>query len=168
GLPHITEAEARELVEAAAQLLVSEYGYRPKGAAGPASVGNGRDQPGPRLVHSSDHPRDWDEDLANIAAGRELHDSIASLAMKLLRSGMSDGAAVNFLRAQMNVSSAPRNERWQERMEDIARAVKSARQKIGTKADAGNGTTVGASGQDPHILPDSLLPVATFEMSLMP
>jgi hypothetical protein len=37
----------------------------------------------------------------------------------------------------MNTSSAPRNERWQERMDDIARAVKSARQKVGQEKKEG-------------------------------
>jgi hypothetical protein len=151
-LPNITEEEARDLVEEAARLLIAEHGYQPTGGA-PKPSGNGQQGPGPRLVHSTEHPREWDDDLANIAAGRELHDSIASLAMKLLKAGMADGAAVNFIRAQMNASTAVRDPRWQERFDDISRAVHTARQKIG-QADKGKAAPGFAFDPQPYRFPD--------------
>jgi hypothetical protein len=77
---------------------------------------------------------DWGELAGNIIAGRELHRSIARLAAKYIKSGMSAGAAVNQLRGLMDISAA-RQERpgeWQDRYDDIVRAVESAEQKYGT------------------------------------
>ena len=47
---------------------------------------------------------------------------------------MGDGAAVNFVRALMDSSNAPRDDRWQARYDDIPRAVSTASQKIGERA----------------------------------
>jgi hypothetical protein len=119
-LPYIREAEARELVERAAALLVAEFGYaraaeRPRsstraGEAGKASRG----------------PADWQYLCDRIRAGESLHDSLRSLAAKLIASGMEAGAAVNFLRAQMESSTAPHDDRWRERFNEIPRLVDSA------------------------------------------
>jgi hypothetical protein len=144
ALPYISEDEARELVNAAAQLLITDYGYKPKGD----SASSGKD---PRPPGAGDgHPREWLEDIENIAAGRELHDSIASLAMKLLKSGMSDGAAVNFIRAQMAASPVPRNDRWQERFDDIPRAVSTAREELAGQAPRGQAEPPWAPPQPPR------------------
>ena len=43
---------------------------------------------------------------------------------------MGEGAAVNFLRALMDASTAPRDDRWEERRADIPRLVKSAAEKF--------------------------------------
>src|SRR5262249_50335730 len=64
--------------------------------------------------------------VENIIQGRELHDSIRDLAGKLIASGMSEGAAVNHLRAVMQQSTTPHDERWQDRFDDIPRAVAGA------------------------------------------
>jgi hypothetical protein len=93
--------------------------------------------PGPKTADSKssnanngDGPA-WDELMASIAGGKNLHNSIARLAMMLLRSGMVDGAAVNVLRAWMTVYDTPHDQRWQDRYNDIPRAVTTARSKIG-------------------------------------
>jgi hypothetical protein len=86
-------------------------------------------------THSADDGSAWAELLTNIADGKDLHVSIARFAMLLLRSGMADGAAVNVLRAAMEASNAARDERWQSRFNDIPRAVKTAREKIGEKTE---------------------------------
>jgi hypothetical protein len=77
---------------------------------------------------------DWQYLIDNILAGRELHDSLRDLGAKLIASGMSAGAAVNQLRAFMNVSTAPRDDRWQERYDDIVRLVESAEDLRNEKA----------------------------------
>jgi hypothetical protein len=69
---------------------------------------------------------DWQYLLDNIREGRELHDSLRDLAAKLVASGMSAGAAVNHLRALMDGSTVPHDERWQERYDDIPRLVAGA------------------------------------------
>jgi hypothetical protein len=74
---------------------------------------------------------DWNDQIHGIISGEDYHATIASLAMKLVLSGTSDGTAVEVLRSLMNNSSAPRDARWQARFNDIPRAVSTARQKIG-------------------------------------
>jgi hypothetical protein len=116
-LPRITEAEARELLEAATTLLTERHGYvrtreRPKG--------NGHD--GGKAGGAAD----WAHLTENILAGRGLHDALRDLAGKLVRSGMSKGASVNYLRALLDASTAPHDERWQARRNDIPRLVDSA------------------------------------------
>jgi hypothetical protein len=122
-LPYINGAEAKQLVDDAVALLVKDFGYglpqaRPeKGAA----KGNGRGE------------EDWAYLLENIRHGRELHTTLRDLASKLITSGMAEGAVINFLRAEMERSDAPRDERWQARYDDIPRAVSTAREKIGSR-----------------------------------
>jgi hypothetical protein len=116
-LPYIHEAEARQLVEDAIDLLVSEHGYQ-RVEPRPKPNGGGADPPG---------SADWSHLIANIIAGHSLHDSTRDLAAKLIRSGMSPGAAVNILRAAMEASAAPRDQRWQARYEAIPALVESAR-----------------------------------------
>jgi len=114
-LPYIREQEARVLVDALVDLLVRDFGYtraaeRPKKAGG-NGVGA---------------PADWQYLTDNIQAGRELHDSLRDLAAKLITAGMAAGAAVNYLRALLTGSAAPRDKRWQERDDDIPRLVRGA------------------------------------------
>jgi hypothetical protein len=150
ALPYINEDEARELVNAAADLVIREHDYAIKGASTSAKA-SGSNSSAPSHVEAGVHPRDWAEDLGNIAVGWELHDSIASLAMKLLKSGMSDGAAVNFIRAQMDASTALRNKRWQERYDDIPRAAATARSKLGKASNTSPSTgEKSGDGMDVH------------------
>jgi hypothetical protein len=122
-LPHVSEAEAKQFVADAVALLVKDFGYRVPPAR-PTETGkaNGHD------------PANWDGLVDNIVQGRQLHDSLRDLAGKLIASGMGDGAVVTFLRAQMNSSSAPHDDRWQARYDDIPRAVSTARDKISEHA----------------------------------
>jgi predicted P-loop ATPase len=80
---------------------------------------------------SSATAEDWNELTANILAGSKLHNSLARLAARYLRSGMSEGATVNQLRALMQQSAArqKRPDEWQARYADISRAVSTAAQK---------------------------------------
>ena len=79
---------------------------------------------------------DWDELVGNIIAGKELHDSIAKLAAKMVRGGLNDGTIVNFLRGLMQNSAArvARILEWQARESDIPRAVSTAREKFDQSA----------------------------------
>src|SRR5262249_7952547 len=56
--------------------------------------------------------------------------SLRDLAAKMIRSGMNGGAVVNLLRAQMDGSSAPHDERWRERYDSIPRLVKGAEERF--------------------------------------
>src|SRR5262249_46255039 len=122
-LPYTREVEARELVDKLLALLAQDFGYtttraRPSKASG----GDGHDRGG--------GPDDWQYLLDNIHAGRELHDSLRDLAAKMIRAGTSGGAVVNFLRAEMQRSSAPHDERWRERYGEIPRLVKGAEERF--------------------------------------
>src|SRR5262249_32377958 len=72
----------------------------------------------------------WDTLGSNILAGKDLHNSISRLAMKLLRGGTPEVMAVTTLRMLMDASQAPRDDRWQARYDDIPPAVASARRKL--------------------------------------
>ena len=72
--------------------------------------------------------------IADILTAENFHSAITRLAMKLLRSGMHDAAAVNLIRGWMEAAASEqsqRNERWQARYDDVPRAVSTARVKIG-------------------------------------
>ena len=80
---------------------------------------------------SSATPEDWSKLTGDIVAGRNLHGSIARLAARYIKSGMSGGAAVNQLRGLMDISAArqARPEEWKDRYADIVRAVETAEEK---------------------------------------
>ena len=118
-LPSITRDEAGELMERAAEILVSEFGYERAGARPRKEDCNGARAGG---------TADWGFLVENIRNGEALHDSLRDLAAKLVTAGMEPGAAVNFLRGLMNSHPAElRDGRWQERYDDIPRLVDSAR-----------------------------------------
>jgi Family of unknown function (DUF5906)/Bifunctional DNA primase/polymerase, N-terminal len=122
-LPAITEAEAHTFVADAVKLLEG-YGYKPA-AARPKDkeqAGNGKSA-------------DWGYLTDNIRTGNELHDSITPLAAKLIVSGMSQPAAINFLRSELEKMPAPHDDRWRERYDEIPRAVASAVARFITEAD---------------------------------
>jgi hypothetical protein len=117
-LPYIHEAEARQLVNDVADLLCREHGYE-RAKARPKKETNG--------INDGGGSADWGFLVENIRAGRDLHDSLRDLAAKLVRSGMSAGAAVNFLRGLMDETpEGARDERWKDRRGDISRLVDSA------------------------------------------
>jgi hypothetical protein len=125
-LPYISKEEAQQLVNDIAEMLYRDFGYtkktdRPKRAG---RKGNGNDQ----LANEAD----WQYLYDNILRGDALHDSLRDLAAKLIASGTSPGAAVNQLRALMEASHGPRDERWSARFDDIPRLVDSAVEKYQT------------------------------------
>lgn len=120
-LPYILEDDAHRLVDTCVDLLVRDFGYtRAPERPGKRDKGNGADREGGAGA------ADWQHLISNIREGRELHDSLRDLAAKLIISGTSAGAAVNQLRALMNDSAAPRDDRWRARYDEIPRLVTSA------------------------------------------
>src|SRR5262249_8583581 len=106
---------------AAIELLVGQFGYTPVPER-PKPKGDG--------INTADGTADWKYLFENIREGRALHDSLRDLAAKLITSGTSAGAAVNQLRALMEGSSTPRDDRWQDRYDDIPRLCDSAQQRL--------------------------------------
>jgi putative DNA primase/helicase len=137
-LPYIREEEAQRLVDEIVDILVRDFNYqrapeRPRKRRKGNGGGDAEIDIDAAIGVSSGGVDDWQWLLDNICEGRELHDSLRDLAAKLIASGMSAGAAVNFLRAQMNASSAPRDDRFQERYDDIPRLVESAEELLHAK-----------------------------------
>jgi hypothetical protein len=113
----------------------------------PREKANGKD-------HSSG-TADWSAQVQNIISGDGYHGALTALAAKMLVAGMSDGAAVKMLRALMESSTAPRDGRWENRYDDIPRAVSTAREKYG---DNGSGISQGPEGLRENSGPDAPKP----------
>jgi DNA polymerase III delta prime subunit len=77
---------------------------------------------------------DWAGLIAKVLSGDSYHEPLIRMAAKMLAAGTSDGAAVNHLRALMEASTGPRDDRWRARYDDIPRAVRTAREKFGRRA----------------------------------
>jgi bifunctional DNA primase/polymerase-like protein len=135
-LPYLHEEEARQLVDDAAELLIRDFGYR---------------LPERRAVSTADSVQgnggaDWSQYFANLSD----HDELTGLAMSLLRSGMNDGPAVNFLRCAVGGLANVDPDRRQRRLKEIPDMVASARAKLddGKKRDAEQ-QPGGKAGADP-------------------
>src|SRR5580704_12507448 len=64
---------------------------------------------------------DWKTVMAGILTGANYHNAIVMFAMKLLRVGTKDAAAVNLIRGLMKLSRGPRDDRWHARYNEIPR-----------------------------------------------
>jgi hypothetical protein len=123
-LCHISEAKPDceiDLDTALAALIAASPApsEKPKGNGHDGAAGN------------TGEPTDWSGPVQGIISGSDYHNASVVLAAKFLAAGLSDGAAVNMLRALMESSTAPHDGRWAARYADIPRAVKTAREKIG-------------------------------------
>jgi hypothetical protein len=123
-LPYISEAEAHTFLTEAGELLARGFGYTIVGTAQKTNGANGHDD------HSGTTAGDWGVYLSAILTGTDLHDATTALAAKLITGGLSGGASVRLLRAILGASSAPHDQRWRERYDDLPRAVRTARDKI--------------------------------------
>jgi AAA domain/Bifunctional DNA primase/polymerase, N-terminal len=119
-LPYIRAAEAQQLIDDAVELLVSEHDYK----RAETKKGNG-DDPG------GGEPIDWANLTTKILAGQELHDSTRDMAASFIGSGMSAAHALRVLRMIMLASTAPHDERWKERLDNLPRLVREAEGKFG-------------------------------------
>jgi hypothetical protein len=125
----IDEAEAKQLVDDIVELLCRDFGYTR--AAGRKSKVSGI--PGSNAT-------DWQALIDGILAGADLHANTRDLAAKMVRAGMDGGAIVNLLRGLMDSSAAPRDQRWQDRHDNLPRQVASIKAKIAAAtAAAGQG-----------------------------
>ena len=114
-LPALDEKQAQKLVDDAVKLLVRDHGYK-----------RAKQKPKEKVDGAGGGSADWQYLADNIRNGIDLHNSIRDLAAKLVKSGMSGGAAVNFLYALMDSSDALHDARWLARRNDIKRAVETA------------------------------------------
>jgi hypothetical protein len=91
--------------------------------------------------NGADGGEKWDTLLADIASGKRYHYPLTALAARCVGAGMHDGQTVNLLRGLMAASTAPRDERWQARFDEIPRIVSTARAKF-SKPQQPNPSTV--------------------------
>jgi hypothetical protein len=147
-LPDISEAEAQKLVDDIVELLCRDFGYTRAAERAATRKGNGA-RPG-------DPAEDWQRLVDDIRAGHAVHANTRDLAAKMVRSGMDGGAVVNFLRGLMNSSAAPRDERWQDRYDDLPRLVDTAQAKF-EQAAAVAAAASGPAGAPPPT-PSALVP----------
>ena len=116
-MPPIDGRKAQALADGAAE-IASAYGYARKAPTSkPKDKSNGPD-------HDS-ATTDWTIDFID-------HDKLASVAMKLLRSGANDGAVVNFFRANVEALTNIDEDRRQRRLKEIPGIVSSARARGST------------------------------------
>jgi RecA-family ATPase len=121
-LPYIREQEAQTLVDNIVELLVRDFKYTRAPVRPKTQENHGANTGG------KSGSADWQYLFDNIREGRELHDSLRDLGAKLIKTGMRPGAVVNQLRALMNGSATPHDDRWQDRYDDIPRLVEGAEQ----------------------------------------
>jgi bifunctional DNA primase/polymerase-like protein len=129
-LPSITADAAQALLEDLVELLVRDHGYRRSTSTRRKSAGGGSTQ------DDNSAGANWGDLYSNISAGQALHDSLRDLAAKLIKSGTNPGAAVNQLRAMLEGSKAPRDDRFRERMGEIPRLIDSAVEKYARPQEA--------------------------------
>jgi AAA domain len=84
------------------------------------------------------HGGDWAALIQEVLTADAFHEPLARLAMRLLKSGMNTGAAVNMLRGLMENAAGTRDERWHVRYSDIGRCVDTAQEKLGEDDQAGD------------------------------
>jgi len=103
--------------------------------------------------HAAQPGGEWDTLTANILAGKNLHNSIARLAMKLLRGGTPEPMAVQMLRAMMDAAQAPRDDRWRDRYADVPRAVASAGRKLADEQEEAAAAAAPPPSPPPPVAP---------------
>jgi hypothetical protein len=134
-LPEITAGVAQELVTEIVDLLIAKHGYtRWKAAKEKKQKEKSNDNP-----WADNTKIDLSDPVENIINGVELHDSIRDFAASMIGSGVSPNAAGGMLRAAMQASVCQHDQRWQDRYDDIDRAIESAVEKYQPKVEHASG-----------------------------
>jgi hypothetical protein len=115
-LPYLDVDQARQLIDDAAELLVRDFNFK----IGKSAKTNGADG----------QPADWETLVANIISGADFHTSLVSLAASCIARGFGIKKSIEFLRGLMQCHQGPHDQRWKDRYDEIARAVKSAYKKF--------------------------------------
>jgi hypothetical protein len=124
-LPYIRQEDAERFLDAAAALVVEQFGFTDRGGKAAATD----EEPGGR-----DRPLDWGEAFARIYVGTDLHDTITALAASFVAAGMTDTGTIERLRSLLTASQVPKDARWRDRYNAIPAAVRSARVKFAPAA----------------------------------
>lgn len=123
-LPLVTGAQMVALVDAIMAMLVAEHGYtaelRPSNGA---------------ATTDDDRVAGWGYLIDGVLTGSPLHDSLASMASKLVIGGAEGGVVYNFTRALLQRSAA-KPERVTQELNDLARTVRTAQAKFERPTDS--------------------------------
>ena len=131
-LPYLHEEQAHALVGEAGDLLCRDFGYRRADQAKTKT----------KKAVNGDEPADWATDYSD-------HDAVAATAMKMIKSGMRDGAVVNFLRAQVDGLTNIDPDRRARRLKEIPAMVASAHAKLDERPAIGV-TPIGEEQLEPR------------------
>jgi hypothetical protein len=124
-LAYVTGGEAQQLIDDAADLLMEEFGYDlAKEDHPPAHVSLGDAV----VIDVDGEP--WRKLVDQVLTSSDYHEALRDLAAKLIAKGVDEGEAVERLQKLMERSEGPRDKRWQERYDDIPRAVSTAKDKF--------------------------------------
>jgi hypothetical protein len=72
----------------------------------------------------------WDQLVANIRTGISFHDGLRDLAAAAIAKGLDEAGTTKLLRSMMLASTAPHDQRWRQRFDDIPKLVASAASKF--------------------------------------
>ena len=121
-LPYIHPEEALTFIQRSAEILVRDFGFAyPPQQQQQQTKANGAGE----FRHA-----DWSALVANIIAGAELHDSIRDLAASFAAYDVPFDSATRILQSLMLASAVPHDDRWQDRFNDILRALASGYDKF--------------------------------------
>jgi hypothetical protein len=98
------------------------------------AAGNGHATPANGATEWPGERADRNQLVANIHAGAALHDSTRDLAAGLIAKGLDARGTIAVLRSLMHASSAERDARWRERLDDIPNLVNGAAGKFAKPA----------------------------------
>ena len=77
---------------------------------------------------------DYADLIEAVLTSKKFHDSFIRLAAKVIAKGFSEDDAISFLRGLMESVQGPHDQRWQDRYDEIPRAVSTAIKKFGNVA----------------------------------
>jgi RecA-family ATPase len=149
-LPLIRDAKhAQEVLDKIGAMLVADHSYTLDQTAKPEPREGG--DPGPRA--------DWAALARRIIEGRDIHDAMVQLSASHAACGIPAEASARTLRSLLLASALPRDERFQERLDDIERTVRTGYAKFATPTqDEGQTSTplpyINMSNWDNEPVPD--------------
>jgi putative DNA primase/helicase len=128
---------------------------------------------GARSAHGGDpgDDRETAELARRVLTGEELHGALRDLAWRYLKGGMAQAQVVLTLRGLMDATTAPKDQRWQHRRDQIPMLVRTAAEKIGQpepEDETFNQVDGDGAWPEPEPLPGGLPAVEPFPLDLLP
>jgi hypothetical protein len=107
-----------------------------------------------KQVNGETYAFDPDRKMAQITrrilTGEEYHCALRDLAYRYLKAGMLAGQATQTLRGLMDASAGPRDQRWQDRYNQIPKLINSAQKKLEEQQAQGGASGPAAAAPSAH------------------